>query len=204
MIVFLKGFLIGAIIAFPIGPIGILCLQRLLTQGAGVGIASGMGGATADILFASIGVMGLSIIAQFVHDHIYLTRFASSIFLCLVGTYLISTKPTLAPTKITTRGILQAYFSTLFLTLANPLLIFSFAAFFALFSVDITQSSVAWIVTLMSGIWLGSTSWWLLLGSLTAIFRLSLKSQNIHLINRFTGTIIIIIALVGLLYTLFT
>lgn len=203
MIVFLKGFFVGAIIAFPIGPIGILCLQRLLTQGVVIGIASGMGGATADIFFASIGVMGLSIIAQFVQEHIYLTRFASSIFLCLVGSYLISTKPTLVPTKITTRGFLQAYFSTFFLTLANPLLIFSFAAFFSLFSVDITQLSLPWIVMLMSGIWLGSISWWLLLGALTTIFRLSLKLQNIHLINRFTGLAIIIIALASLLYTLF-
>ncbi|MEO0353642.1 MAG: LysE family translocator, partial [Cyanobacteria bacterium P01_A01_bin.3] len=44
---FLQGIGIGIAIAAPVGVIGVLCIQRTLTQGRWIGFISGMGAATA-------------------------------------------------------------------------------------------------------------------------------------------------------------
>jgi threonine/homoserine/homoserine lactone efflux protein len=50
----LKGLIIGFAIAAPVGPIGILCIQRSLREGFKVGVLTGMGAATADVSMASL------------------------------------------------------------------------------------------------------------------------------------------------------
>ena len=45
---FIKGFIIGISIAAPVGPIGVLCIQRTLAGGRLYEIFTGLGAATAD------------------------------------------------------------------------------------------------------------------------------------------------------------
>jgi hypothetical protein len=45
---FARGLLLGLSIAAPVGPIGVLCIRRTLTQGWRVGFLTGLGAATAD------------------------------------------------------------------------------------------------------------------------------------------------------------
>src|SRR5438128_1788326 len=44
---FVRGLLIGLSIAAPVGPIGVLCIRRTLAEGRWVGLATGLGAATA-------------------------------------------------------------------------------------------------------------------------------------------------------------
>lgn len=57
---FLRGLVLGFSIAAPVGPIGVLCIRRTLADGRAVGLASGLGAATADALYGAIAGLGLT------------------------------------------------------------------------------------------------------------------------------------------------
>ena len=50
----IKGLLIGIIASAPMGPVGILCIQRTLNKGRWEGFATGAGASLSDIIYAII------------------------------------------------------------------------------------------------------------------------------------------------------
>ena len=62
---FARGLILGFAIAAPVGPIGLLCIQRTLNQGRLVGLLSGLGAATADAIYGAIAAFGLSLLTGF-------------------------------------------------------------------------------------------------------------------------------------------
>lgn len=199
---FLKSFFIGATIAVPVGPIGLLCLRRLLIQGPIIGIISGLGGATADIIFSSLALLSISAITPIFAEHMILVRLLSSLFLVAVGIHLVIS-PQPKSQKSWTHNKLQAYLSTLFLTLTNPLLILSFAAFFNLFHIGTTSVTIGNMTLIWLGIFCGSSWWWFLLGGIRFFFKFDIQPHFIKLINRLSGYVVIAIALLTLIMTLF-
>jgi threonine/homoserine/homoserine lactone efflux protein len=199
---FAKGLAAGALIALPAGPIGIICLRRMLAQGPLVGIASGFGSATADIIYSTIAIVGLSMVSSFLMHHFILFRVISSIFLCTLGIKIIFSKPP-RPRATWTGGIAEAYLSTFFLTLTNPLLILSFAALFALFNIRYEMTTIYSLFVLISGVFIGSSLWWFVLGGLTSFMKLKINPQTIQKINVISGILIILSGLITLLTILF-
>ncbi|MDD4952426.1 MAG: lysine transporter LysE, partial [Desulfovibrionaceae bacterium] len=64
-IYFLKGLAIGLSISAPVGPIGLLCIQRTLAGGRRSGLASGLGAAVADTFYGCVAGFGLSFVSLF-------------------------------------------------------------------------------------------------------------------------------------------
>jgi threonine/homoserine/homoserine lactone efflux protein len=65
-----------------VGPIGVLCIQRTLNAGRLVGFVSGLGAATADLFYASVGVLGFALVAQLL--------IAGRVWLHLIGGVFLS------------------------------------------------------------------------------------------------------------------
>ncbi len=65
IIFLLKGLLIGFTVAAPVGPIGILCINRTLSKGRLTGFVSGLGAASADAIYGCIAAFGLTFITSF-------------------------------------------------------------------------------------------------------------------------------------------
>ncbi len=128
---FLKGLLIGFSIAAPVGPIGVLCIRRTLASGRTIGLLSGLGAATADALYGSLAAFGLTAISGFLVRQQGLLRLLGGAFLCYLGLRAILTRPANAASLNSPASHVNAYSSTFFLTLTNPLTILSFAAIFA-------------------------------------------------------------------------
>ena len=57
-----KGLLIGIIASAPMGPVGILCIQRTLNKGRWYGFITGIGAAVSDTIYALIVGLGMSFI----------------------------------------------------------------------------------------------------------------------------------------------
>ena len=57
---FLSSLWIGLSIAAPVGPIGLLVIQRTLRHGIAVGLATGLGAAVADAAYGAVGAFGVS------------------------------------------------------------------------------------------------------------------------------------------------
>src|SRR5215470_5564214 len=77
----IEGVLIGIMIAVPVGPLGLLCINRALTTGALCGLVSGLGVASADALVAGIVALGVSLISGFLIEHQFLLRLVGGVLL---------------------------------------------------------------------------------------------------------------------------
>src|SRR5215218_4462513 len=77
-----RGFILGFAIAAPVGPIGLLCIQRTLNQGQPVGLASGLGAATADAFYGAVAAFGLTLVSAFLIEQQFWLALLGGLFLC--------------------------------------------------------------------------------------------------------------------------
>ncbi len=187
----LKGLVIGFSIAAPVGPIGVLCIKRTLTNGRMSGLVSGLGAATADALYGSIAGFGLTLISAFLLDQQTWIRLVGGAFLCYLGLKTFISKPAEQDVRAHGGNLISAYLSTFVLTLTNPLTILSFAAIFAGLGLGATDGDFASAGILVSGVFLGSAAWWLLLSGGVSLLRQRLDQQVMAWVNRASGVIIL-------------
>ena len=62
----LKGILIGIIASAPMGPVGVLTIQRTLNKGRWYGMITGVGAAVSDIIYALITGLGMSFVMDLI------------------------------------------------------------------------------------------------------------------------------------------
>ena len=190
---FFKAALIGLSIAAPVGPIGLLCIQRTLARGRRIGFVSGLGAATADAAYGALGVFGISALtASFVALRVPLALFGA-LFLGWLGVQMLRSR---APVKAAEaanaadgHSTFKAYASVLALTLTNPMTILSFSAIFATLSAGAaTTASPMWMVL---GVFLGSAVWWLGLSLVVAALRHRIAGNTMVRINQVAGVVLL-------------
>ena len=64
-----EGISVGFIASIPLGPIGVLCIQRTLNNGRRSGFASGAGAASSDFVYAVVAGFSISMITDFIDEH---------------------------------------------------------------------------------------------------------------------------------------
>jgi threonine/homoserine/homoserine lactone efflux protein len=153
-----RGIVIGFAIAAPVGPIGVLVIQRSLT-GAVVGLSTGLGAATADAVYALVAGLATAFVAKLLSAE-SLLELAGGVALLVLG-YRTATANARAVDTAPARavGAARAFSETVLLTLANPATILSFAAVAA--SLGLDQAGHAAVFG--AGVFAGSAAWWLLL-----------------------------------------
>ncbi len=186
----IEGVLIGIVVAVPVGPLGLLCINRALATGALCGLFSGLGVATADALAAGLAALGISLVSGFLTDHQVLLRLVGGIFLCYLGVKIYQTKPTQQTPTGDVNGLLGAYVTTFLLTFSNPVTILSFIAIYAGWQVESLSGHYLAAAVLTLGVFLGSTLWWVaLFVSLTA-FRDKFSLRALGWVHRVSGALI--------------
>lgn len=188
---FLQGLAIGFAIAAPVGPIGILCIRRTLAQGRIQGFVTGLGAATADAIYAAIAGFGLTIVATFLVEQQIWIRFIGGTFLCYLGIRTIFAVPKQATFHSTKNRISNAYLTTFFLTITNPITILSFGAIFAGLGLGNQQGDMVSASRMILGVFIGSSAWWFLLSGLANLFRNKIDSVAMRWVNRVSGIIIL-------------
>lgn len=186
-----KGLGMGFAIAAPVGPIGLLCIQRTLTRGRWSGVLSGMGAASADALYGCIAGFGLTALAGFLLTWQTELQIAGGVFLLYLGGQTWRSLPAIqqAPGQPIRTGLLGDYLSALLLTLTNPVTILAFLAIFAGLGLAAERSHFAagWLVV---GVFLGSLLWWVLLAGTVGLLRGRLTPVRLRWINRASGILI--------------
>ena len=190
-----QGIVIGFSIAAPIGPIGVLCIQRTLTRGWRFGMATGLGASTANILYSFVAAFGVTALARFLTDNMVWFQVAGAAFLTYLGAEIAhGTRP--ARPDNHDHGLTGAYASSLALTLTSPMTIIMFAAIFT--GMSMRGVSSLWAVSgLAAGVFLGSVGWFVILNTGVALFRRELHRLD-RVINPLVGAMLIIFALVML------
>jgi threonine/homoserine/homoserine lactone efflux protein len=196
---FLRGLIIGFSIAAPVGPIGVLCIRRTLAEGRAHGLVSGLGAATADSIYGFVAGFGLSFISSFLVRQQVLLRIIGGGFLCFLGVRTFLSKPSEHVASAKGNGLVGSYASTFFLTITNPVTIFSFAAIFAGLGVGGASGSYSSAAVLVLGVFVGSALWWFILSSSVSVFRTKFSPHRLQWVNRISGIIITGFGLISLL-----
>lgn len=195
----LKGFVVGLSIAAPVGPIGILCIKRTIEDGKFAGFVSGLGAATADGLYGLIAGLGLTMITSFLLDYQEWIQNVGVAFLFYLGIKIFISKPAATSAKAEGGNIYTAYFSTFFLTLTNPITILSFIAIFSGLGMSKVSEQSFSELYIVLGVFLGSTLWWFLLSNFAGLFRKQATESSLLIINKISGSIILIFGIWSLL-----
>jgi threonine/homoserine/homoserine lactone efflux protein len=186
----ISGLIIGFSIAAPVGPIGVLCIRRTLTEGQLHGLISGLGAATADAMYGCIAAFGLTFISDVLVQQQVWLRLVGGAFLILLGVRTVLSKPSEKSSSEKRTGILGAYGSTFFLTLTNPMTILSFAAIFAGIGLGSAVADYGSAALLVFSVFAGSALWWLILSGTVGLLRKKVTSAVLKWINRVSGAII--------------
>ena len=197
----IKGFLIGFAIAAPVGPIGVLCIRRTLSNGRLTGFLSGLGAATADMLYGSVAAFGLTVIQDILTGQKFWLRLIGGIFLLYLGirTYLSKPAQSSANARSTNNGLAGAYLSTVFLTLTNPATIISFTVIFAGLGFANINGNYLTAAFLVGGVFGGSATWWLTLSIGIGFFRERFTPGWMIWVNRIAGAVITVFGLAALI-----
>ena len=197
----LKGLIIGFAIAAPVGPIGVLCIQRSLHDGFKIGLMTGLGAAAADGTYGIIAGFGLTAISSVLVAEQYWIRIIGGLFLLYLGMKTLLAKPReRAATGKSDRSSWHAFITTYFLTVTNPMTILSFVAIFAGLGLGTANIAYSDAIFLVLGIVLGSALWWLLLsGGVAYVLHKRVSTSFMRVINLLSGGIIVLFG-IGILY----
>lgn len=202
-----KGLLIGIIASAPMGPVGVLCIQRTLNKGRWYGFITGIGATVSDIIYALVTGFGMSFVMDFINDERsrFLLQMCGSVLLFFFGVYCYRSDPTtkIHHSKRQQKGSLIHNGITAFIvTFINPLIIFLFIFLFAQFAFIVPGRPVEMTVGYISVIG-GALLWWFGLTWLVDKVRGKFDNNGIVLINRTVGSIVIIFSLIMLLGLVF-
>ncbi len=193
-----KGLILGFSIAAPVGPIGVLCIRRTLSFGRNSGVISGLGAASADAFYGFVAGFGLTVISNFLINQQLWLSLIGGIYLCFLGIKSFNAKLASMSSDVENIGLWESYFSTLGLTLTNPVTILSFVAIFAGLGLVSSESSFLAAFYMVMGVFLGSAAWWLTLSGIVSLFRDKFNSQSMVWINRIAGVILLGYGIVAL------
>lgn len=193
---FIKGIIVGFAMAIPVGPIGILCIRKTLTEGRIKGLVIGLGAATADLLYACIAAFGLTAISDTLNSQRIWIRLIGGALLLFLGIRIFRAQPKNPKFNINSGGMLRSYLTTFLLTLTNPLTIFAFIAIFA--ALDLAEGlSYLYASILVLGVFIGSTLWFVILSSGVTLFRNKLDVNGLRWVNKIAGILIMLSGIIA-------
>lgn len=205
-----KGLIIGVLASAPMGPVGILCVQRTLNKGRWYGFVTGIGATASDLIYALLTGVGMSFVMDIVNNSAYrfYLQILGSLMLLAFGIFSYRSNPTKNMHHSgNVKGTLIHNGVTAFLvTLSNPLIILLFMACFAQFAFIIPNQPFVMCIGYLS-IVAGAILWWYGLTWLIDKIRTNFNDYGIILINRVIGGLVIaisVIILFGTVFNLFT
>ncbi len=195
---FLLGVLVGIITSAPIGPVGLLTIQRTLIYGRLAGIMSGTGAALADAFYAGLAALGLGIVAGFLATARFWIHLGAGILCLWFGGRALWFRPRRqAPNQgYSRRGLTWTLISAALLTLANPLTILFFIVVFTTLQLD--HPDTPRLLLLVLGIFVGCLLWWTGLSLVTARLHTRLHAHTLVIINRISAAFIILLGVIAL------
>jgi threonine/homoserine/homoserine lactone efflux protein len=186
----IQGIIVGLTLAVPVGPISLVCIHRTVANGRLHGIFSGLGVATADSFYAAVAFLGMTAVSGLIIGHQSLFRFVAGVALILVGIRVFQSVPRTISEDEGQEPYLRDYLSLLAIAGANPLTIIFFITILPGFGIVAQGTMLTAAVPFVTGVFLGSTIWWIILcGSLGSV-RLRLSARNLRLINQASGLLV--------------
>lgn len=199
--IIIRGLAIGILISAPMGPIGMLCIQRTLDKGKFPAFFTGVGAALSDIFYCLLTGLGLSFITDFIETHQILLKIIGSLVIIAFGIYLIKKNPSRSLKKPTAQS--NTYWSDIvsgfFLTLSNPLILFFIIGLFARFNFILPEFKYYHYIVGYLSIFIGALIWWFTITSAVNKVRAHFNIRSMKIVNRVIAILLIVMAIIGLI-----
>ncbi len=208
----LRGLALGFAIAAPVGPIGVLCIRRTLVDGCLIGFFTGLGAATADAFYGGVAAFGVTAIPLLLSGARLWIHLLGAVFITWLGVRTMLAKPASSEKPDVAQGadvvdsdprrgwqLASAWLTTVGLTLTNPTTILSFAAVFAGVGLASVGAPIAIAIATVTGVFLGSALWWLILSFGVSLARSRLTAGAMRWVNRVSGVTLLGFAAYALL-----
>jgi len=198
---FLRGLAIGFLLAAPVGPVGILCIRRALSNGRYAAFIAGLGAAFADTFYGAVAGLGLTVVSTFLVSHAAILRLVGGLFLLILGAHTYRHKTCNLPQQPTRGpGLLRDFIATFLITLTNPgTILGAMGVFAAVGALDNRSQAGSGILIL--GVFGGSTLWWLILSAGASAVRSRFSPRWLDRLNHASGVVLIVFG-VGILGSL--
>lgn len=192
---FLTGWLIGFLIALPLGPIGVLCVQYSLRRGMIYGLAAGLGASLADAIFAIIAGLGVTIISNTMTNYGPWLQLIGAAIFGYLGINILIQHPHHTIVKTQSQSLLQIFLSTFLATITSPSTFLIFVGIFTGLLGPTGSIGLLETLVLTIGVFIGSATWAILLSSTASHLGKKLNPDlSSPWFNIISGTIIIFFA----------
>lgn len=194
----IKGILIGLLVSIPLGPIGVLVIQRTVNKSRLAGLLSGMGAALSDTLYAIVAGFSLSFIIEFIRAYEIFFQSLGAVVVLILGISIFFKNPVTDLRRNRLRGNthFQDIVSSFLVTVSNPLTVFVFLAVFTSSGVAISLEKPYHSFFVILGIFLGAFLWWFTLSGIVSLFRHKINLRVLWWINKTAGALIILFVIV--------
>ena len=196
---FYTGIIIGILVSCPMGPIGMLCVQRTLSKGQLSGFVSGLGAALSDLIYATGTSLFVGLLVNFVQAHERPLQIFGSIIMLLFGYYIFRINPAdnLQYNREQKQTLVQDFVTAFFLTFSNVLIVILFIGLFAQYGFVLPEHSIRMTVFGLVGIFIGAVCWWFLITFAVSLMRKWFNISGLRVLNRVMGAIIMVLAVIG-------
>lgn len=198
---FFKGLTTGLILSLPFGPVGIYCMEKTLVEGQKEGYISSLGMVTIDVVYGITALFFITHVEEFIIKYECFLGLGISIFLLVVGLKKMTNKMKLKKVSADPVGLIQNYFTTFFIALANISSVFTIMVIFTTLRIFDSESRYAALMVI-SGIFIGGASEWFLTTYLLSHWRKTINEDNLIRISRISGVLIFIFGIVTLFHSL--
>ncbi len=199
--VIIRGIAIGVLISAPMGPIGMLVIQRTLNKGRHPAFYTGIGAAVSDLVYCLLTGLGLSFITDFIETNQFILQIIGSVVLAAFALVLFRKNPTRqlsTPAETPVSGW-KDIVSGFLLTFSNPLILFFIIGLFARFNFLLPEFRHYHYITGYASIFGGALLWWFTITYFISKVKSHFNVRSLWLINRIIGSILLIMALIGLI-----
>ena len=198
---FIKGFIVGMGASIPLGPLGVMCVQKTLSKGRLSGLATGLGASLTDTFFAAFAILSLALIQEFVKSNETAVLLGGGLVVIAIGLKIFLTNP--VKQIMQNKGgkrLLEDFASAVVMTVTNPGAIFLILGLFAFTGLEVDGTSSGPVITsALAGVFAGAFAWWLILSTTINLFRNKFRLRQLLLINRVAGVVIMFLGLLSFL-----
>ena len=196
-----RGLATGALISAPMGPIGMLIIQRTLSKGRWTGMFTGIGAAMSDLIYCLLAGFGLSFVTEFIEKQQLWLQLAGAAVLAVFAIYLFRKNPTRSLRSVKTQQGTTFWTDlvTGFLfTFSNPLILFFIVGLFARFCIIMPDYGTYHYIFMYFCIFSGALAWWYGVTWLVNKLRRRFNVRSLWLVNRIIAILLFIMAGVGI------
>ncbi len=199
--IIVKGIVIGVVASAPMGPVGVLCIQRTLNKGRAYGLVTGVGAALSDILYALLTGYSLNLLYDVISNPstVYWMQLVGAIIMFIFGIHTFRTNPVQNTRNVSRNksSLLRNAITGFFITLSNPMIILLFVALFSPLNFVIPDMSLPSQCFGYLAIFGGAMLWWLFITYVVSKLRARFDVRGIWIINRVIGGAVMVGSLVG-------